>query len=94
GPVHVEALRRAGQTVVGILGSSAERSQAAAVALAIPRAYRSFDELLAGAVRAIPDCRGAAALRALVRSESERLVPKSWVSRIRAAQTAPTPIGA
>ena len=47
GPVHVEALRRAGQSVVGILGSSAKRSQAAAETLAIPRAYRSFDELLA-----------------------------------------------
>jgi geranylgeranyl diphosphate synthase type II len=62
--------------------------------LGLAGAVAHFDELLAGAVRAIPDCRGAAALRALVRSESERLVPKSWVSRIRAAQTAPTPIGA
>lgn len=47
GPVHVEALRRIGVSVVGVLGSSAERSRQGAAALGIPRAYASLDELLA-----------------------------------------------
>jgi predicted dehydrogenase len=46
GPVHVEALRRAGQEVVGILGSRPEKSQSAADAMGIPRGYASFEELL------------------------------------------------
>lgn len=46
GPVHVEALRRAGVEVIGILGSTAERSQVAAEKLRIPRAYRDLGELL------------------------------------------------
>src|SRR5688500_2294076 len=41
GPVHVEALRRAGQHVRGILGSSLARSQQAAQQLNIPVAYAS-----------------------------------------------------
>lgn len=47
GPSHTEALRRLGINVAGILGSSAEKSQAAAQVLGIPKAYGSFDELLA-----------------------------------------------
>jgi predicted dehydrogenase len=46
GPVHVEALRRAGIPVAGILGSRPERSQAAAAQLCIDKAYHSLDELL------------------------------------------------
>jgi predicted dehydrogenase len=46
GPVHVEALRRIGVGVIGILGSTPERSQAVAERLAIPRTYRDLDELL------------------------------------------------
>ncbi len=46
GPVHVEALRRAGVLVAGILGSSAEKSDAAAGRLGLPRGYASFDEIL------------------------------------------------
>jgi len=46
GPIHLEALRRAGQRVVGILGSSPARSQAAAEKYDIPQAYQSLDELL------------------------------------------------
>ena len=54
GPVHVEALRRLGRPVVGILGSSPEKGRAAAAALHIPRAYDSFAELLADpAVRVV-----------------------------------------
>ncbi len=47
GPVHVEALRRLGRPVVGVLGSAPERAQAQARALGIPRAYANYDELLA-----------------------------------------------
>lgn len=47
GSVHVEALRRIGVEVAGLLGSSPERSEAAARRLGIPRVYRDLDELLA-----------------------------------------------
>mgnify|MGYP001806677177 CR=1 FL=1 len=47
GPVHVEAIRRLGHRVTGILGSSAEKSRAAAAALGIPTGYATFEQLLA-----------------------------------------------
>lgn len=47
GPVHVEGLRRAGISVLGMLGSSWEKSQAAATRMGLPRAFRDFDEVLA-----------------------------------------------
>lgn len=47
GPVHVEAVRRLGHRVVGVLGSSPDKGKLAADALGVPTAYRSFDELLA-----------------------------------------------
>jgi predicted dehydrogenase len=47
GPVHVEALRRLGVPVLGVLGSSPQKTQAAAAAQRISKAYTSFDELLA-----------------------------------------------
>lgn len=47
GPVHVEALQRLGVRVAGILGVSNQESQAAAEQLGLPRAYGSFDEVLA-----------------------------------------------
>ncbi len=46
GPVHVEALRRAGVTVTGILGVSDDESRTAAANLGLPRAYSSFEEVL------------------------------------------------
>src|SRR5436190_12007092 len=46
GPVHVEALRRAGVNVVGILGSSPQKSRSAAESLKLAAAYSTFDELL------------------------------------------------
>jgi predicted dehydrogenase len=46
GPVHIEALRRAGQQVVGILGSTPEKSRQAAERHGIPRGYASLDEVL------------------------------------------------
>ena len=47
GPVHVEALRRLGLPVLGVLGSSPERSREAAARLGLPRAYSDFAHLLA-----------------------------------------------
>ena len=46
GPAHLEGLRRLGIPVVGILGSTPEKSKAAAARLGLPRGYASFDELL------------------------------------------------
>ncbi|HEY1861154.1 MAG TPA: Gfo/Idh/MocA family oxidoreductase [Gemmataceae bacterium] len=47
GPLHVEALRRLGLPVAGVLASSPEKGRAAAEALALPRFFDSFEELLA-----------------------------------------------
>lgn len=46
GRVHVEALRRVGVTIRGILGSSVEKSRVAAAEFGLPRGYASLDELL------------------------------------------------
>jgi predicted dehydrogenase len=46
GTVHVEALRRIGVQVRGVLGSTPERGRARAEALGVLRAYDSLDELL------------------------------------------------
>ncbi len=47
GTVHVEALRRIGVAVTGILGSTAERAAARAEQLGVERAYSSLGDLLA-----------------------------------------------
>ncbi len=47
GAVHVEALRRIGVEVLGLLGSSPERAEGVAGRLGIPRVYRDLDDLLA-----------------------------------------------
>jgi predicted dehydrogenase len=47
GPIHVEALQRAGRRVVGILGSSPAKSRQAADALGIEKAYENYEQLLA-----------------------------------------------
>jgi predicted dehydrogenase len=47
GPVHVEAIRRLGHHVVGILGSSPEKSRRSADSLGLEKAYPSLAELLA-----------------------------------------------
>lgn len=49
GPVHVEGLRRAGVRVAGVLGSSPDKSRQMAERMDVPRAYTSFEELLADA---------------------------------------------
>jgi predicted dehydrogenase len=47
GVVHVEALRRIGVEVVGVLGSTPERAAAKAAAAGLPAPYPSLDALLA-----------------------------------------------
>jgi predicted dehydrogenase len=47
GTVHVEALRRIGVDVRGVLGSTAERGAARADALGVRKAYASLEDLLA-----------------------------------------------
>jgi geranylgeranyl diphosphate synthase type II len=49
--------------------------------LGLDSAVRVFDRLVAAAADAIPDCRGAPMLRALVWAESERLVPKAMLAQ-------------
>src|SRR5262245_47926932 len=48
GPVHVEALRRLGRPVAGVLGSTPERSRQMAARLGVQRAYDSLEALRAG----------------------------------------------
>ena len=47
GTVHVEALRRIGVQVRGVLGSTPERGASRAAALGVPQAYATLDDLLA-----------------------------------------------
>jgi predicted dehydrogenase len=47
GRAHLEALRRLGIPVQGILASTPERSKAAAESLRLPHAYKSMDEIAA-----------------------------------------------
>ena len=47
GPVHAEALKRAGLNIVGILGVDEAESRQAAESLKLPRAYVCLDEVLA-----------------------------------------------
>ncbi len=47
GPVHVEALRRIGVEVVGLLGSAPNRAAATARRIGVSRVYRDLDEMLA-----------------------------------------------
>lgn len=54
GPTHIEALRRLGIPVVGVMGSSPAKSRDFAERMGIPNAYDDFDELLADpAVQAV-----------------------------------------
>ncbi len=46
GPVHVEALKRLGVRLTGILGVDERESNAAREALGLPKAYGSFEEVL------------------------------------------------
>lgn len=49
----------------------------AASELGLDGAIAHFDRLVCAAIAAVPDCRGAEPLRALVRLEAERLVPRT-----------------
>ncbi len=73
-----------------LLGKPAGRDIAlcrpsSATEMGLHGAIAHFDGLLARAVGAIPPCRGASALRALVRAESERLVPEATVRQFALA---------
>jgi predicted dehydrogenase len=46
GPVHVEALRRLGVNITGILGVDDSESTSARQKLGLPKAYKSIDEVL------------------------------------------------
>ncbi len=46
GPIHVEALKRLGVNVIGIMGSSAEKSEIARKELGLKKAYTKFDDIL------------------------------------------------
>lgn len=46
GPVHVEALKRVGVTITGILGVDDAESRRATQSLGLPRAYQTLDEML------------------------------------------------
>lgn len=48
-------------------------------------AVEQFHTLVQHAIDAIPDCHGAKHLRALVRAESERLVPAAWCAQLAQA---------
>ncbi|RPH60458.1 MAG: gfo/Idh/MocA family oxidoreductase, partial [Chloroflexi bacterium] len=47
GPTHLEALRRNGINVLGLVEASAELAQQKAAELGIPKAYDSFEAMLA-----------------------------------------------
>ena len=47
GAVHIDSIRRLGATVAGVVGSSAARAAEKARQFGIPRAYSSFEEMLA-----------------------------------------------
>jgi geranylgeranyl diphosphate synthase type II len=65
---------------LGRPSSAAEHGLAGAIA--------HFDRLVACAIEAVPPCRGASQLRALVHAEGERLVPRAWGERVRKLATA------
>jgi hypothetical protein len=58
--IHVEAFRRLGIVVKGVLGSSPEKSGASATALRMNRGYEGYEEVLA---RRQDSLRSQAALR-------------------------------
>ncbi len=53
GTVHIEALRRIGVRVAGLLESSPELGADRAAALGVPRAYADLDELLADGIEVV-----------------------------------------
>jgi geranylgeranyl diphosphate synthase type II len=53
-----------------------------AAAQGLVGAVAHFQQLVEQAANAVPDCKGASRLRALVRDESERLVPAALCSQL------------
>jgi len=51
----------------------------------VAAATRHFERLVAEAERAVPDCPGGASLRALVRSEATRLIPRELARELAAS---------
>ncbi len=47
GPIHIEALRRLGITVVGVLGSTPEKSEQARQRFGLSKAYQNYDDFVA-----------------------------------------------
>jgi predicted dehydrogenase len=47
GPVHIEALRRLGRPIAGLVGSTPEKGRLAAERLHLPRSYANLEDLLA-----------------------------------------------
>jgi predicted dehydrogenase len=47
GVVHVDALRRIGVDVVGVVGSTPERARAKSTSVPLPQPYESFEQMLA-----------------------------------------------
>lgn len=47
GPAHIEALRRINIPVIGLVSSTPERSRQKAAALGVPKAYASYEEMIA-----------------------------------------------
>jgi geranylgeranyl diphosphate synthase type II len=73
-----------------LLGKPVGRDQAlgrpsVAAAQGLLGAIAHFQQLVANAANAVPDCRGAQRLRALVYAESERLVPAAWCDQLARA---------
>jgi geranylgeranyl diphosphate synthase type II len=70
-----------------VLGKPVGRDQALlrpsmASALGLEGAITHFEQLVANAVEAVPDCPGSDQLRSLVRMEAERLVPKAMAEEL------------
>jgi geranylgeranyl diphosphate synthase type II len=73
-----------------LLGKPTGRDQllsrpSAAAAHGLLGAVEHFQGLIQHAADSVPDCRGAKPLRALVRAESERLVPATWCDQLARA---------
>jgi predicted dehydrogenase len=51
GPVHVEALRRAGVEVAAVVGSTPEKSRASSLALGVSGNHETLENVLARPVR-------------------------------------------
>ncbi len=72
-----DAAAAAGEMGKPVGQDAAHHRPSAALELGVDGAVSRLERLIAGAIQAIPPCRGAADLEALVKQEAKRLVPKS-----------------